>query len=95
MAVIHISEAEAEGTLKLMLAMVRSGERVQLAMGSEMIAVVHPAIEKFEEKGLSSAIRWAQEQKSDVLLDDKFSEDLEQLILSHENEGSLRNPWED
>ena len=93
MAIIHVSEAEAARDLSGILAKVRAGEEVHIAQGDKTIAILQPP-PAIAPKTLSEAIRWAEREDLPVLLDDKFTDDLEQVICNHENEG-FRNLWED
>ena len=93
MAVIHISEAEAALDLSGLLAKVRTGEEVHIGDGKKTIAIVHPRPDG-PRKTLSEAIRWAEEQDLQILLDDKFGDDLEQVICNHEHE-SMGTIWEE
>jgi antitoxin (DNA-binding transcriptional repressor) of toxin-antitoxin stability system len=94
MAVIHISEAEAARDLRGVLARVRAGEEVHIAEGDTTIAIVQAPPLDTPRKTLSGAIQWADEQDLQILLDDRFGDDLEQVICNHEHE-SLGTRWED
>jgi antitoxin (DNA-binding transcriptional repressor) of toxin-antitoxin stability system len=91
MAVIHITEAEAQRDLSGLLAKVRDGEEVRIAGPSSTIAIVKQP----HQKTLSEAIRLAEERDLDITLDDHFSRDLDTVITNHEHEAGARNPWEE
>lgn len=92
MAVIHISEAEAANTLPDLIAKVRAGNRVEIESGSESFAIV-PLQAPSKMWTISEAIRRSEARGSKVLLDDKWSDDLEAVIRSHEHE-TLGDAWE-
>jgi len=94
MAIIHVTEAEAARDLSEILAKVRAGEEVHIAEGDRTIAIVQPPPITAAPKTLSEAIRWAEKENLPILLDDRFTDDLEQVICNHEHEG-FRNLWED
>ena len=102
MAVIHISEEEAARDLKAVLAKARSGEHVIIDSEPEGFSLVpcicHPSNPSqisgtLPRRTLSEAIRLAEARNSPVTLDDKFADDLEAVIRSHEHE-TLIDPWE-
>ena len=77
-----------------MLAKVKAGEEIHIGDGKNTIAIVQPPRKDVARKTLSEAIRWAEEQDLQLLLDDKFSDDLEQVICNHEHE-SIGTIWEE
>ncbi len=93
MAILHVSEAEAARTLPALLSQVSLGTEVRIDRGDKTIAVLQPPSSGPVRKTLSEAIRHAEERASNVLLDDKFGDDIEAGIRSHEHE-YLINPWE-
>ncbi len=95
MAVIHVTEAEAARDLPSLLAKVRAGEDVKIDLGEATIAILREMPESTDHKTLSKAIEWADEQNLQLLLDDKFAEDLDQVICNHEHEAGNRTLWED
>jgi len=95
MAVIHISEEEAARDMPTILAQVKAGGQVHIADGDRTIAIIQPPPEELPRKSLSEAIRWAEEQNLQILLDEEFENDMYQVICNHEHEAGLRNPWED
>jgi antitoxin (DNA-binding transcriptional repressor) of toxin-antitoxin stability system len=93
MAVIHVSEAEAAHDLSALIDQVSAGERVEIDRGSQSFAIVPAPTIPPKSRTLSEAIRLLEEQGSNVLLDDKFGDDLEAAIASHAHEVG-RNAWE-
>ena len=91
MAVIHISENETALSLADLIAKVRAGDRVEIDSGSESFAIV-PIEAPSKMWTISEAIRRSRERGSNVLLDDKWGEDLEAIIRSHEHE-TLGDAW--
>ena len=94
MAILHVSEAEAARDLTSLLAKVRAGDQVQISSGSDSFALVPTGTAKTEVWTISEAIRRAEERGSNVLLDDKFGDDVEAGIRSHEHE-ILQDPWQE
>jgi antitoxin (DNA-binding transcriptional repressor) of toxin-antitoxin stability system len=94
MAVIHVTEEEAAVKLPHLLARVRAGEELHIGDGKNVFAIVQPPRHHGQRKTLSEAIRWAEEQDLQILLDDNFGDDLEQVICNHEHE-SMGMKWED
>jgi len=92
MAVIHISEADAVRDFASLVSRVRAGEEVHITTDSDVIALSRLLPDEAPRKTLSEAIRRAKERNLDVLLDDQFGRDLEQVICNHEHEG-IRDPW--
>lgn len=93
MVVIHISEEEAARDLRAVLAKVRAGQHVQIDSGTDSFTLLPSRYEVPKNRTISEAIRLAEERGCDVLLDDKFGDDMEAIIKQHENE-YLTNPWE-
>ncbi len=92
MAVIHISERDAERDFAGLLAKVRAGEEVLIDGESAVVAITRIPRGSASRKTLSEAIRRAEERNNDVTLDDQFGRDLEIIISNHQHEG-IRDPW--
>jgi hypothetical protein len=93
MAVIHISEEEAARDLRAVLAKVRAGELVEIDSGGESFTLLPSRYEVPKTRTLSEAIRSSRERNEKVVLDDRFGDDLENVIRQHENE-HLGSSWE-
>jgi hypothetical protein len=102
MAVIHISEAEAAKDFRALAARARAGEDVYIDDGTITLRLakvpyvpsVHALKPRYTEPRLASEILADLERNaSSATLDDKFGDDLEAVIRSHEHE-TLIDPWE-
>jgi len=93
MAVIHISEEEAARSLPDLIAKVRAGDRVEIESGSESFVILPSEAVSPKIWPISEAIRRSEARGSQALLDDKFGDDMEEVIRSHEHEIG-RNAWE-
>ena len=80
--VIHISEAEAEGNFRALMAHVRAGAEVVIEDNARPVAVVRLIAEP-TARPLSESLRLAREHGSTVTLDGEFGRDLEAVIDSH------------
>jgi hypothetical protein len=94
MAVIHISEAEATRDLKSVMQQVGDGNDVRIAWNSKLYTVIPFAEPAVKGRKISEIIESMKNRPdADVLLDDKFGDDMEAIIKSHEHE-RLIDPWE-
>ncbi len=94
MAVIHISEAEATRDLKSLMQEVGDGNDVRIAWDSKLYTVIPFAEPAVKGRKISEIIEAMKNRPdADVLLDDKFGDDMEAIIKSHEHE-RLIDPWE-
>jgi hypothetical protein len=94
MAVIHISEAEATRDLKSVMQEVGVGNDVRIAWDSKTYTVIPFVEPPVKGRKISEIIESLKNRPdADVLLDDKFGDDLEAVIRSHEHE-RLIDPWE-
>ena len=80
--VIHISEAEAEGNFRALMARVRAGAEIVIEDNARPVAVVRLIAEP-TVRLLSESLRLAREHGSTVTLDGEFGRDLEAVINSH------------
>jgi hypothetical protein len=102
MAVIHISEAEAAKDFTGLIAKARAGEEIYIDDGTTPLRLAkavyipssHTLIPRYTEPRLISEILADMERNSSsAILDDKFGDDLEAVIRSHEHERPF-DPWE-
>lgn len=94
MAVIHISEAEATRDLKSVMQEVGVGNDVRISWDSKMYTVIPIAEPAIKVRKISEILESLKNRpNADVLLDDKFSDDMEAIIKGHEHE-RLIDPWE-
>jgi antitoxin (DNA-binding transcriptional repressor) of toxin-antitoxin stability system len=86
--VIHISEAEAEGNFRALMARVRAGAEIVIEDNARPVAILHAANGMRRTVAQCIAIAKAHEEETGIspVLDADFAEDLEE-ILSH------RKPW--
>jgi len=86
--VIHISEAEAEGKFRALMARVRAGAEIVIEENARPVAVLHSADGMRRTVAECIAIAKAHEEETGMapVLDADFAEDMEE-ILSH------RKPW--
>lgn len=80
--VIHISEAEAIGDFKSLLARVKDGWEAVIETNGRVVAVISPATQR-PGRLLSQSVGLADAHGCPATLDGKFSSDLEQVINSH------------
>ena len=80
--VIHVSEAEAEGNFRALMAHVRAGREIVIEDNARPVAVVRLIAEP-SLRLLSESLRLAREHGSTVTLDGNFGRDLEAIIDSH------------
>ena len=90
MAVIHISEADAEHDFAGLLARVRAGQELVIEKEASPAVVLRVAAER-PLRRLSESLRLAREHGSAATLDGGFARDLEAIINSHPE--PLENPW--
>jgi len=80
--VLHVSEADAEGNFRALLAQVRAGVEVVIEENARPVAIVR-AIAEPPVRLLSESLRLAREHGSTVTLDGEFGKDLEAILGSH------------
>jgi hypothetical protein len=93
MAVIHIPESETALSLSDLIAMVRAGEDVRIDSGSESFALVSSVRGFPVGWTVDDAIRQSEARGSHVLLDDKFGDDMEE-IMRFNRLRRKEEPWE-
>lgn len=88
---IHVSEAEATGDFKSLLARVRAGAEIAIERDAEVVAVIRPAAPQV--RLLSESLRLAKNRGGKATLDGDFGRDLERIVDSHRE--SLNPPaWD-
>ena len=93
MAVTHISEAEAAHDLPRLIDKVLAGEQVHIDRGTKSVALVS-AVRGFPVGWtIDDAIRQAEARDSHVLLDDKFGDDMEEIMRLNRLPRK-EEPWE-
>jgi antitoxin (DNA-binding transcriptional repressor) of toxin-antitoxin stability system len=80
--IIRVTEAEAEGNFRKLMAQVRAGSEVVIEENARPVAIVRPVAEP-SVRLLSESLRLAREHGSTVTLDGDFGRDLEAIISSH------------
>lgn len=90
--VIHISEADAIGNFKSLLARVKDGFEAVIERDGRVVAVVTP-VPQNTGRLLSDSVRLADAHGCPATLDGGFSSDLEQVIKSH-REPLVLPSWE-
>jgi hypothetical protein len=91
MAVIHISEEEAARDLSAVLAKVSAGETVHIERAAESFAIVQ--VTKPARWTVDDAIKQSEARGSQVLLDDDFGNDMEE-IMRFNRLPRRGEPWE-
>jgi hypothetical protein len=84
MAVIHISEAEAEREFSTVIARVRAGEEVVIGYDTVLRSIPEQPLRR-----LSESLRLAQEHRSSATLDQGFASDLDAIVLENSEPLSL------
>jgi antitoxin (DNA-binding transcriptional repressor) of toxin-antitoxin stability system len=86
--IIHISEAEAEGNFRVLMARVRAGAEIVIEDNARPVAVLSAAngMRRTVAECIASAKAHEEETGKAPVLDADFAEDLEE-ILGH------RKPW--
>jgi antitoxin (DNA-binding transcriptional repressor) of toxin-antitoxin stability system len=94
MAVIHISESEAERDFAGLLARVRSGDEVVIESDSAPVKMV-PAID-FPRRTISESIAMARARTAErgyaAVMDDDFAADMEEIIRNRKP--ADRSAWD-
>jgi antitoxin (DNA-binding transcriptional repressor) of toxin-antitoxin stability system len=86
--IIHVSEVEAEGNFRALMARVRAGAEIVIEVNARPVAVLHAAdgMRRTVAECIAVAKLHEEETGKAPVLDADFAEDLEE-ILSH------RKPW--
>jgi hypothetical protein len=79
---IRISEAEAEGNFRALMAQLRVGAEIIIEENSRPVATLR-LIEDPPVRLLSESLRLARQHASTVTLDEGFGRDLEAIVDSH------------
>ena len=81
MATVCMSEAEVLKDMPAVLAKVRQGVEIVVEQDNQTIAVIK--LPQRSGRPISEILREAKRHSSTVTLDESFSKDLEEIIVSH------------